>query len=323
MAEIDPLPAKPSRPPRIAAIGVAGWDRMIVVDRFPTPGQQANVLAERDGPGGTTANAAAAIARLGGTVTLRALVGNDTPGRQTREALEEAGVDVAGLAAVTGQSTNTAIVIVSARPPDRTFLWTQGASLSRGDRLDISALFGHDTVYIDVYDMPLRRFLLDLPAHTIPSTRLVGSLTSITRAQPADAFDLVMRHDAVIGDEHELIAITEASNLAGAIDRVRSRMRGENLRAAVISRGSSGSLAFSVDCEWQAPAYRVNVIDSTGAGDAFAGAVAFGFSLRWDWGVTLQFANAVAACSIRALGAQTALPSWEEAIEMLRAHETI
>src|SRR5215204_5714334 len=190
MAESDRLPNRPARQPRIGAIGVAGWDRTIVVDRFPSPGEQSKVLMDHEGPGGTTANAAVAMALLGGMVTIQAQIGDDEPGRRSRAALEVAGIDVGWLITVTGQPTNTAIVLVSRHPPDRTFLWKQGATLSRGDRLDISALFASDVVYLDVYDMPLRRFLLDLPAHTMPATRLLGSLTSITRNLPPDAFNL-------------------------------------------------------------------------------------------------------------------------------------
>jgi sugar/nucleoside kinase (ribokinase family) len=323
MAEIEPIPDKPGRPPRIAALGVAGWDRMIVLDRYPAPGEQANVLAEYDGPGGTTANAAAALARLGASVSLRAVTGDDDPGQRTRQSLECAGVAVGGLTAVAGQPTNTAIVLVSQEPPDRTFLWKQGASLARGDRIDIAALFSHDLVYLDVYDMPLRRFLLDLPAHSIPATRLLGSLTSITRNLPPDAFDLLMRHDTAVGDASELIAITGATDLDHAIACVRSRMRGENLRAVVLSLGAAGSLAFTADELRRAPAFRASVVDTTGAGDAFAAGIAFGMACRWDWGVTIRYGNAVAACSIRALGAQAGLPSWDEAISVMRSDDTI
>jgi sugar/nucleoside kinase (ribokinase family) len=323
MEELNWLPAKPARQPRIGTIGVAGWDRIIVIDRYPSPGEQSNVLSEHEEPGGTTANAAVAIARLGGAVSIRAQIGDDEPGRRTRAALEAAGIEVAWLTTVNGHATNTAIVLASQHPSDRTFLWKQGATLSRGDRVDISALFAHDVVYIDVYDMPLRRLLLDLPAHTLPATRLFGSLTSITRNLPPDAFDLLMRHDAVVGDANELVSITGSSDLDDAIGRVRTRMLSENLRAVVVSLSAAGSLVFTIDQVWRAPAFRAPAVDATGAGDAFAGAVAFGMACRWDWGVTIRFANAVAACAVTKIGAQSALPTWDEAIDVMRSSDTI
>jgi sugar/nucleoside kinase (ribokinase family) len=95
-------------------------------------------------------------------------------------------------------------------------------------------------------------------------------------------------------------------------------MRGENLRAAAITCGSAGSLAFTPEQRWDASAYRVPVVDTTGAGDVFAAAVAIGFACRWDWGVTIRFANAAAARSTAALGAQSAQPSFDETIDLMR-----
>lgn len=319
MNPTDALPRRPSRPPRIAAIGLASWDRLLVVDRYPAAGGYALVREEYTGPGGTTTNAAVALTRLGATVTIRAHVGRDKPGARLRQALEAEGVDTRWLTEDDGRPTDAATVIVSADPPDRTIYWHQGARLVRGDRIDIAGLFGHDVVLVDVDDAPLRRFLLDLPAHTLPGARLLGSLTYLDDAGIPDAFDLLMRHDAFVGNARELIAITGASDVDDAVARVRARMRGENLRAGVVSLGAGGSLAFTVDCRWDCPAFQVDVVDTTGAGDAFAGAVAFGMACRWDWDLVIRFANAVAAHSVTALGAQTALPTWDQTLALMSA----
>src|SRR5215207_11304312 len=100
-------------------------------------------------------------------------------------------------------------------------------------------------------------------------------------------------------------------------------MRGENLRTAAVTLAEVGSLAFTGDQDWRAPAFRAPVVDSTGAGDAFAGAVAFGMACHWDWDVTIGFANAVAACSVTKLGAHAGLPTWDEAIDVMRSSDTI
>lgn len=311
------IPSFPERTPKIAAIGLASWDRLIVVDRYPAAGGYAIVREEISGPGGTTANAATTLAKLGATVSIRALVGNDEAGAHIRSALASAGVDTNWLTADDDCPTDGATVVVSDDPPDRTIYWHQGARLVRGDRIDIAALFAHDVVLVDVDDPPLRRFLLDLPAHTLPGARLLGSLTYLDDAGISDAFNLLMRHDVVVGNSRELMSITGAGDLDQAIALVRVRMRGENLRAGIVSCGAEGAVAFSLDERWESPAYRVNTVDTTGAGDAFAGATAFGMACRWDWGTVIRFANAVAARSVIKLGAQSALPTWDEAIALM------
>jgi sugar/nucleoside kinase (ribokinase family) len=92
------------------------------------------------------------------------------------------------------------------------------------------------------------------------------------------------------------------------------------LRAAVVTCGAQGSLAFTLNECWTCPAFPVDVVDTTGAGDAFAGAVAFGIACRWEWPSVLRFAGAVAGISITRLGAQTALPTWAETIAFLKAN---
>ncbi len=305
------------RVPRIAAVGLASWDRLIVVDRYPAPGGYAVVRQSVELPGGTTTNSAVAAARLGARVSIVALVGNDGPGRAIREALHHEGISTAWLATDPNCPTDAATVIISADPPDRTIFWHQGARLVRGSRLDIAGIFSHDVVLLDVDDLSLRRFLVDLPAHTVPSARLLGPLTYLADAGMPDALDLAARHDVIVGNEREALDITGQPTLDRAVDRLQESMRGHDLRACLITRGAAGAIAFTETERWEAPAYRVAVRDPTGAGDAFAGAVAFAMALRWPWPDTLRFANAVAALSMRGVGAQTALPTFDEAIELL------
>lgn len=305
------------RAPRIAAVGLASWDRLIIVDRYPAPGSYAIVRHSVELPGGTTTNSAVTAARLGARVSVVALVGDDGPGRAIREALEREGISTVWLGINPNCPTDAATVIISAEPPERTIFWHQGARLVRGSRLDIAGIFEHDVVLLDVDDLALRRFLVDLPAHTAPSVRLLGPLTYLADAGVLDALDLAVRHDVIAGNEREALTITGQPTLDRAIDRLRGAMRGNTLRACLITRGAAGAIAFTETELWEAQAFRVPVLDPTGAGDAFVGAVAFAMALHWSWPDTLRFANAVAALSTRAVGAQTALPSLNEAIQLM------
>ena len=99
--------------------------------------------------------------------------------------LEAAGIDTTLADSETGEQVTTlATVIVSRNPLDRTIFVETGAQLVRGDQLDVAGLFGGDVLVLDVADVSLRRFLLDLPAHTVPTTRILGPLT-LSRGQRA------------------------------------------------------------------------------------------------------------------------------------------
>ncbi len=307
----------PARKPRIAAVGLASWDRIVEVDRYPAPGSYAIVRNTASLPGGTTSNSAVTLARLGAEVTLAALIGDDADGQQMRATLEREGVDNRWLTTVPGATTDSATLIVSAEPRDRTIYWHQGARLVRGDRLDIAAIFSHDVVLLDADDAPLRRFLVDLPAHTRPDVRILGTLTYLADAGLPDAFEVAIRHDVIAGNDRQFCSLTGDDDLDAAIAVVQSAMPGANLRAGVATRGAGGATAFTRSERWDVAAFPIDALDTTGAGDAFAGAVAYAMALRWDWPPALLFANAVAGLSTRALGAQTALPSLEEVDALL------
>jgi ribokinase len=311
------LPMRRQRVPKIAAVGLASWDRLMTVDRYPAPGGYAVVRQCLELPGGTTTNSAVTAARLGAQVSIVAIVGDDAPGRAIREALDREGIGTAWLTTDPSSPTDAATVIISTEPPERTIFWHQGARLTRGSRLDITGIFEHDVVLLDVDDLSLRRFLVDLPAHTVPTARLLGPLTYLADAETPAALELALRHDVIVGNEREALEITGQTCLDRAICRLQEAMRGQTLRAGLITRGAAGAVAFTQTERWDAPAYDVTVVDPTGAGDAFAGAVAFAMAQHWAWPDTLRFANAVAALSIRAVGAQTALPSIDEALALL------
>ena len=308
--------------PRVAAIGLASWDLLLAVERYPELGGWALVGRERSLPGGTTANTAVALARLGAQVALASAVGDDAEGETLRRTLVAAGVDTTWLVTRAGERTDRSTVVVSGHPPERTIFWQRGAEPRRGDKLAIEAIFGHDVVVLDLADVPLRRFLLDLPAHTVPRTRLLGTLTYLTDEAIPDAFDLALRHDVIVGSERDLLAVTGTWTLSDAAAAVRYRMRGENLRAAVVTRGAEGCRIVTEDDLWQIPALSVAAVDPTGAGDAFVAGVAYGLGQRWDltdWPRIGRFANAVGALAIRALGAQEALPTLGEVVALLEA----
>jgi sugar/nucleoside kinase (ribokinase family) len=304
--------------PRVNLIGLSSWDRLIAVPAYPEVGGQADVLEEVSAPGGTTTNTAVALARLGAEVGLATAVGDDDRGELVLAGLRAEGIDTSWVTVKAGEVTDLATVIVSREPLDRTIFWEQGAQLRRHDKLDIFGLLSGDVLVIDVGDAPLRRFLLDLPAHTVPNAQLLGSLTYLANEQLEDAFDLALRHDVIVTNVRDLLDVTGTWTLSDATTALQHRMRGETLRAALITLGAQGCHIVTEDERKRVPAYQVDVVDPTGAGDAFVAGVAWGMAQRWDWEEIARFANAVGALSCCSLGAQTSLPSLEDVRTLMR-----
>ena len=299
------------RRPRIAAIGLASWDRLLVVPTYPAAGEYRVVRDEWSLPGGTTSNTAVALARIGATVTLAGRVGDDDDGRRLIAAMAaEPGIDLGAFTVKPGTLTDRCTIVVSGDPPDRTIFWHPGAALVRHDRLDITGMFAHDVVLLDVADHTLRRWLTDLPAHSSPRTRLLGTLTYLVEnGEPvaSDALEVALRFDTLVGNVGEVMALTGAGDLDAATAVIRSRMVGSNLRSCAISLGAEGCRICTRDEIWDVPAFPVSVVDPTGAGDAFTAGIAWGVALRWPWPRTGLLANALGAAATTAMGGQGGL----------------
>jgi sugar/nucleoside kinase (ribokinase family) len=308
---------RPERAPRIACIGVSDWDRLISISDYPEAGGFARVLEEVSAPGGPTTNTAVALSRLGARVGLASAVGADERGQLVLRSLETAGIDTRWITVKPGQVTTLATVIVSRNPRDRTIFVETGAQLARGDQLDVAGLFGGDVLVLDVADVSLRRFLLDLPAHTVPTTRLLGPLTYLAHKELPDAFDLALRHDVIVSNEPDLLDVTGTWTLSDATTAIQHRMRGENLRAALVTRAGEGCRVVTETKSFNIPTFGIDVVDPTGAGDAFVAGVAWGMAQRWPWPEIGRFASAVGALACCSLGAQASLPSLQEVETLL------
>jgi ribokinase len=301
-----------AKQPSIGVVGICSWDSILAVEVMPEPGGFALVTDALELPGGTSANAAVTAARLGARAQLYSAVGDDPAGQALVGALAREGVDVSQVAVSPGGPTDRTTVITSLDPPDRTIFWRQGAILRKGDRIDIDRLFTRDLVLLDSVDPGLRRFLIDLPVHTYPGIRILVPMTYVVDFPGPDELDSIVRCDALVGSETELLALTQESALENAIAALQAHMRISNLRHAGVTRGAKGAIAFDQDRIHEIPALEVDALDSTGAGDAFAGGFAIGLAGRLDLLDTLVLANCVAGLSTRAVGAQTALPNPDE-----------
>ncbi len=309
--------------PRVAAIGMASWDRLIVTDSYPGAGEYTIVRRTLEQSGGTTANMVHALARLGTHVTFAAKVGDDDEGRELRQVLEAEGCDCTHVSTRSGEPSDSAIIVVSGTGDevDRTIFWHQGARLMHGDVLPLADLFAHDLVILDVDDARLRRFIVDLPTHTSPWTRFLGTLTYLVEMSPEVGLETALRHDYLVGNQRELRYITGRDDVHDAIREVRERMVFTDLRLFAVSLGPRGCMVVDQENAVHVPAFEVDVIDTTGAGDAFAAGVVLGILERREHVEIGRLANAMGALSIRELGARSSLPTSSE-LEDFLAHAT-
>jgi len=287
------------------------------VDHYPAESEYCIASDEIQMPGGTSTNVAVALARLGMPPRFAGVVGDDWRGERLRAGLEAAGVVCDMLGVHVGQDSDRSIIPISPSG-SRTIFWIKGAMLGRGDVLDLPAIFRHSVVYLDIVDLDFWADILDAydrDRDNRPNTPLLIGQTVFVAGilAPEAALPFVGRHDLFIGGEWEWQLMTGATSRADIVTRLQHTMHDTRLRMVVVTHGADGCTVIMKGAIFEAPAANVRVVDTTGAGDAFAAGFIFGLLRGWSPERCAQFANAVGGLATRALGSQVALPSLHEA----------
>ncbi|MFN7978037.1 MAG: PfkB family carbohydrate kinase [Vicinamibacterales bacterium] len=302
-----PVSLPGSRPFDVLAMGENSIDLLAEVDGHPAPDTKIPLAALSERPGGQSATAAVAMARLGLRTAYIGRVGDDDYGRRGLESLVAEGIDVAGVVTVPGVTSRFAVILVDRRAGTRTVLWHREAGLVMmpGD-VPPHAVDAARVLYVDGSEVAAAT-----AAAEGARQRGTPTVVDIERVQPGT--DRLLRSiDVVIAAEAFPSSYTGASSLGEALARLQADTGSP---IVCVTLGEEGSLARVDGREIRTPAFRVPVVDSTGAGDVFRA----GFVAAWLHGgdglaveEALRWANAVAAMKCRGLGARTATPTLTE-----------
>jgi sulfofructose kinase len=287
----------------IIVVGHAALDRLYRIDAFPLKPTKVSAREHREEGGGSAANAAAAISRLGGSVALWSRVGDDESGHKVRGALERGGVDAEFVRAYQDVTTPTAAVIVDAK----------------GERLVVSE---DDRVMpMDVDWLPVGR-IPSAGAVLSDLSWLEGTLALFSEARRAGVptvldIDLgggsLFERFAPLTDYAIFSAPAFEKFVPGSDDAQRlAAVLGYGVRHAGVTRGGRGYVWQTRDGKGEQVSFPVPVVDTTGAGDAFHGAFAFCVAAGLDDAECARVASATAALKCRRLGARLGLPTASE-----------
>ena len=298
------------RVPDVVVVGSLNSDFMVAVERRPKPGETVAGGDLMTAPGGKGANQAVAIARLGGDVALLGRVGADARGDALRAALREAGVDDRYVHPTPDVATGSAIVVIT---PDgeNAIVISPGANASvvRADVDEIFAAFGEIRCVLAQLELPL-----DVVAYALERARRSGR-RAILNAAPARALasDVLALADPLVVNELEAAALLGAAFDVGDAQRAARAMLARGARSAVITLGAAGAVAAEPDGRsYRVTAPPVRAIDTTGAGDAFTGALALEFARGATLEAAVGFGVRAGSLAVQRLGAQASLPTRDE-----------
>ena len=294
----------------IAVIGSANADLVVQVDRRPTGGETVLGSDLVITPGGKGANQAVAASLSGGDVRFVGCVGADPYGELLRDSLAGAGVDVSGLGDVSS-ATGCALIFVT---PDgeNSLVVAPGANRAvtpgylrdrerewmAADLVVVQLEIPMDAVALAAAECRSRgtRFLLNAaPAAVLPAGVLEGC------------------DPLVVNESEAMILLGDPQVACSDPESAARRLMGLGPRSVVITLGASGALAMGTDGTiHREPGRTVEAVDTTGAGDAFCGALATALAAGRTLAEGLVTATDVAALSVQRPGAQSSYPTFAE-----------
>lgn len=288
--------------PRIAVVGSANIDLTTFTSRFPKPGE--TIFAEKFdlGFGGKGANQAVAARLCGADVFMVARVGKDLFGPATIENFRKQGIDVTHVQQAEGLSSGVAPIFVEPSGQNRIFVVKGANDALRPAHVDAAAetLKAADCIVLQ-FEIPLETVY-----YTIAFARKHG-IRCILNPAPAQAVDLAALEglDYFVPNEHEAEAIV-GSTVKSVEDagRCAQKFLASGILRVIVTLGANGSLIATRQGGVHVPAFSVNAIDSSGAGDAFIGSFAVFLAEGVPEEEAVRRANLYAALSTTGVGTQ-------------------
>jgi ribokinase len=287
----------------IVVLGSANMDLVVRQPRLPRPGETMFGSDFATVPGGKGLNQAVAAARAGGDVGFLGAIGRDAFGDELRRCLRDDGVDTGGLTEVDAPTGTAHIAVLDGG--ENAIVVVSGANAAITELDDASQRRIEDARYLVAqFERPI-----ELISEAFVVARGLGIQTVLTPApvQPIDPA-LLQLVDVLIPNAQEaceLAAIQDETEAAIALSR--------SVGLVVMTRGSRGALvAREGAVVAEIPAREVTAVDTTGAGDTFAGVLVARLAAGAELDAALRAATVAASISVTRPGATTSMPTWDE-----------
>jgi ribokinase len=284
--------------PRVVVVGSINADLVVVAERLPGPGETVSGGRFARHGGGKGANQAVAAARLGASVAMVGAVGADELGDAALRELQEEGIDVSGVQRLDDAATGVALIVVDGAGENQIAL-AAGANGALAPE-HVPALDGGGVLLLG-FEVP--------DAVVVAAARAAAGWTVILNPAPPREIpaEILRAHPIVTPNAHEAARLTGEGDPEAAARALRERTGAP----VVITLGGDGVLVLHHDVE-RIPAPEVDVVDTTGAGDTFNGALAAELAAGRPLREAAAFAVAAAARSTTGEGARGGMPRRED-----------
>ena len=293
----------------VLGIGLNATDTLLIIPHFPAYAGKEMFLEEILSPGGQVASAMVTCARLGLKTKYIGTVGDDERGRIQLESLQGTGIDIGDVLIRKGVPNQSAYILIDQSTGERTVFWRRDEGL----RLDPSEITEEQIrsarlLHIDGHDTPaVERAAMLARKHGIPVTVDVDTIYQ--------GFDRVLANvDYLIASSEFPVRWTNEPDPFKALETIQKEFK---MKVAAMTLGAHGSLARMDGKFYYSPAFVVNCLDTTGAGDVFHGAFCYAVLQGMPMRETLDFSNAMAALNCTEIGARGGIKTRAGALALM------
>lgn len=294
----------------VVGLGCACLDFLGIVPHLPDQDDQVWMSDSTQQGGGMVSTALVTLSRLGVSTAFAGKVGNDMAGRAVKEEFDLYGVDSDQLVVERGATTPVSMILVDESTGQRTIM--AGGTTVELSPSEVPAGMIADAKYLHL-DTTGRQAAL-AAAEIARSAGVPVVLDADSLSRPQDIEELLRATDYLIASRVFTEALTGLTDPAEAA----KTLAGYGSSVAIVTLGEAGSLTLAAGRSFHTPAFPVEVVDTTGAGDVYHGAYLFGLLQEWSLEKTAVFASAVAALSCTRLGGRTGIPDLRSALDFLR-----
>lgn len=303
---------------KVVVIGSSNIDMIAQVHHLPAPGETVGDASFIQSLGGKGANQAVAAARLGGAVTFVSSLGNDLYAEILKKQFAQEGIVTDYIMDDLNHPTGTALIFV-ANSGENCIAVAPGANCSL-----LPASITRFSKGIEDADIIVMQ--AEIPYETIKKIALLaGQKGKKVLFNPAPACrideELMRGVDILVVNELEAAFISGIGYTEDNLEEIGRALKKAGARNVVITLGSRGVYLKNERETLRLPACKVDVIDTTAAGDTFCGALAVVCARREIDREALSFANAAAALAVMRLGAQPSIPTLDEVKNFMLKNE--
>ena len=293
----------------VVGVGLNATDTLIRLPHFPAFDSKVEFISTEVCPGGQVASAMVACQSWGLRTRYVGKVGDDSAAELQRREFARAGLE-AHLLEVAGCTSQVAFILVDQASGERTILWKRDARLAlRPEELQRDWVVRARALHVDGHDTPAA-------ARAARWAREAGIVVT------ADVDNLYPGVEALLENVDHLLAsrdfparLTGETHLLKSLPAIRGRY---GCRVTGVTLGREGALAWDGEQFHYSPGYRVEAVDTTGAGDIFHGGFVYALLQGWPLSLQLDFACAAAALNCTAVGARAGIRPVAEIERLVR-----